>query len=120
MNNGHGSNGASQGGGQGQGAMDPVEVAMALATELEHNVRDRPVMTLSAAFGVGYVLGGGVPNFVLRIGGAIALRAVASRAMSEMVGAGRPTEPNPRGPIDVEHRSDVESGPAGSPGSGPS
>lgn len=98
-------------------AMDPVEVAMALAAELEENVRARPLVTLGAAFGVGYVLGGGVPNFVLRAGGVVALRFMASRAMSELAGANRPTARDPRGPIDVEHRPDVD---VGGVGSGPS
>jgi hypothetical protein len=43
--------------------------------------------TLAGAVGLGYVLGGGVPDFVVRIGGSMALRAASQRITGDVLGA---------------------------------
>jgi hypothetical protein len=40
--------------------------------------RNHPVRTLGAAFGIGYVLGGGMPSFAMRLLGIAMMRSAAS------------------------------------------
>ncbi|MEL6344979.1 MAG: hypothetical protein AAFV53_17810 [Myxococcota bacterium] len=47
---------------------------------LERQVRRQPYLTVGAAMGVGYILGGGVPGWLARAVFNVALRSVASSA----------------------------------------
>lgn len=53
------------------------------ATEqIAEQAREHPVRTLGIAFGVGYVLGGGLPRFVVRMGTAAILRTAGRVALA--------------------------------------
>ncbi|HET6583264.1 MAG TPA: hypothetical protein VFG69_07450 [Nannocystaceae bacterium] len=62
---------------------DSIDVRALLdvaTTQIAEQAREHPVRTLGVAFGVGYVLGGGLPRFAVRLAGAALLRT-AGRAM---------------------------------------
>lgn len=63
-----------------EGGFDPRELASAAADIVTEQARAHPYRTIAAAFGLGYVLGGGVPKFVMRLAG-IALVRVAGQAI---------------------------------------
>ena len=48
---------------------------------LTRQVRRQPYLTLGAALGVGYILGGGVPGWLARAALNVAVRSVASAAL---------------------------------------
>jgi hypothetical protein len=57
----------------------PIDPMMLVASAAEHvadQARRHPYRTLGIALGVGYVLGGGLPRFVVRMAGMAALRSV--------------------------------------------
>src|SRR5688572_28657192 len=56
---------------------DPSELANAAVELVADQARNHPLRTIGIAFGVGYVLGGGVPRFALRIAGVAVARAMA-------------------------------------------
>jgi hypothetical protein len=66
--------------GEEQG-LEPAEIAVLALGRLRQGVRTRPLTTLAGIFGIGYVLGRGLPNVVVRLGSMIALRAVAARVL---------------------------------------
>jgi hypothetical protein len=66
------------------------------AEQIADQARTHPVRTLGIAFGVGYVLGGGLPRFVVRMGTAALVRT-AGRAAIAAVPWGRLVE-SVRGP----------------------
>lgn len=84
-------------------APDPAALLAAASELVIDQARTHPFRTLGIAFGVGYVLGGGVPSFVVRMATNAALRSasagvLASGALAQLatrfVGAARP-EPEP-------------------------
>lgn len=70
---------------------EPIDAAtlLVLAAGL---VRDRlqahPASTLAAAVGVGYVLGGGIPDIAVRLGLATAARVIGGEVLRRAVGQG--------------------------------
>jgi hypothetical protein len=56
-----------------------------LQQELKFQAQHRPYMTLTAAFAVGYVLGGGVPWWAVRAATSIGGRALVARAVASIV-----------------------------------
>lgn len=63
-----------------EGGFDPAEIVSAAADLITDQAKSHPYRTIAAAFGVGYVLGGGVPKFVMRMAG-VALVRVAGQAL---------------------------------------
>lgn len=71
---------------------DEIETSTLLIL-LAGRVRDRvtthPATTLGAAFGVGFVLGAGVPDLLLKLGGSLGLRLLSqqlvARSLSSML-----------------------------------
>lgn len=70
--------------------LDPTQVAAVALDALRERVRARPLPTLAALFGVGYVLGGGLPRVVVRLGSVFALRAIAQKVVVRSLQAGHP------------------------------
>ena len=52
------------------------------AEQIADQARSHPVRTLGIAFGVGYVLGGGLPRFVVRMGTAALVRTAGRVAIA--------------------------------------
>lgn len=50
-------------------------------TQIAEQAREHPVRTLGVAFGVGYVLGGGLPRFAVRLAGAALLRTAGQAVL---------------------------------------
>ena len=78
---------------------DGIDVGALLdvaTTQIVEQARQHPVRTLGIAFGVGYVLGGGLPRFVVRMGTAALVRT-AGRVAIAAVPWGRLVE-SVRGP----------------------
>jgi hypothetical protein len=84
--------------------VDPMAILASAAELVVEQARQHPYRTLGIAFGSGYVLGGGVPRFVVRIATMAALRSLghailtsdAAAELGRSVLAGR-TQP-PREP----------------------
>lgn len=55
--------------------VNPIGEVLQVVAE---QTRTHPVRTLGAAFGIGYVLGGGVPSFVMRLLGIAMMRSAAT------------------------------------------
>jgi hypothetical protein len=72
-------------------AIEPAELAVLALGRLRQGVRTRPVTTLAAVFGAGFVLGRGLPTFLVRLGSAFALRAIAGRVLVRSLQASDPT-----------------------------
>jgi hypothetical protein len=66
--------------GEDETGFDPRAIASAAADLVTEQARSHPYRTIAAAFGLGYVLGGGVPKFVMRLAG-VALVRVAGQAI---------------------------------------
>jgi len=71
--------------GEGEGGFDPAELAAAAAELVTEQARAHPYRTVAAAFGVGYVLGGGVPRFVVRLAAMALVRAAGQAVVSSGV-----------------------------------
>lgn len=74
-----------------------VEVA---SHEIAEQARRHPVRTLGIAFGVGYVLGGGLPRFMVKLAGAALLRTAGNAMLdrlpwTELVGGAMGGAPGP-------------------------
>lgn len=88
-------------------SIEPAEIAVLALGRLRQGVRTRPVATLAAVFGAGFVLGRGLPKFVVRAGSIFALQMIAERMVgrlhagevspSERRGQGEATYGDPRG-----------------------
>ena len=63
-----------------------------LASSLRDQLERRPYVTLGAAAGIGYVLGGGVPKFVVRLAAGIGLRFAAYEIVKEVFAQSQPVE----------------------------
>lgn len=79
-------------------AVDPTALLAAASELVVEQARSHPLRTLGIAFGVGYVLGGGLPRFVVRMATNAALRSasaglLASGALAQLatqLGGGTP------------------------------
>jgi hypothetical protein len=60
-------------------------VAGEAEVRIREQMQERPYVVLTAAFGAGYVLGGGVPVFAARIMAAIGLRFAANEVVRQLV-----------------------------------
>ena len=58
------------------GGLDPAELATAAVELIADQARTYPARTIGVAFGIGYVLGGGVPRFVVRLAGVAIARSI--------------------------------------------
>lgn len=58
-----------------------------LRSALEQRVREKPYQMVLAAAGVGYILGGGIPSWVLRAVVHTGSRALLARALGPALGA---------------------------------
>lgn len=65
--------------------LDMTTIAVLLLGRLRESVKRRPGATLAGAAGVGYVLGGGVPNFMLRLGTAAAVRVLTQKVAFQLL-----------------------------------
>jgi hypothetical protein len=61
---------------------DPAALASAAADAIGEQARAHPYRTIAAAFGLGYVLGGGVPKFVVRLAGMALVRAAGTAVLN--------------------------------------
>ena len=68
--------------GEDEGGFDPGALASAAADLITEQARQHPYRTIAAAFGLGYVLGGGVPKFVVRLAGIALVRAAGTAALT--------------------------------------
>lgn len=62
--------------------LDPLALVATAAEHVTDQARRHPYRTLGIALGVGYVLGGGLPRFVVRMAGAAVLRSVGHAVLS--------------------------------------
>jgi len=65
---------------------DPMMLAASAADLVSAQARSHPYRTLGIAFGVGYVLGGGLPRFVVRMAGMAALRSLTHAIVGSVDG----------------------------------
>ena len=66
---------------------DGIDVGALLdvaATQIAEQAREHPVRTLGIAFGVGYVLGGGLPNFAVRMAAGALLRTAGTAVLGAL------------------------------------
>jgi hypothetical protein len=71
----------------GGDADDGIDVRALLdvaTTQIAEQAREHPVRTLGVAFSVGYVLGGGVPRFVVRLAGAALMRTAGQAVLGAL------------------------------------
>jgi hypothetical protein len=61
-----------------------AEVAQFVEYGIRSQMKDRPYLTMAAAFGIGYVLGGGMPRFAMRAIGAAGARYAANRFLKNL------------------------------------
>lgn len=61
---------------------DPLALVATAAEHVADQARRHPYRTLGIALGVGYVLGGGVPRFVVRMAGMAVLRSVGQAVLT--------------------------------------
>lgn len=66
-------------------SLDTSTIAVLLMGRLRESVKRRPAATLAGAAGVGYVLGGGIPDFVLRLGAAAAVRVLTQKVAAQLL-----------------------------------
>ncbi len=64
------------------GTLDPAKLLNAVADEVVAEARRHPLRTLGIAFAAGYVLGGGVPQFAVRMAASAALRSLGRAAIT--------------------------------------
>lgn len=88
--------------------LDLQAVVYKAAAMAKDSVHERPVTALAAAFGVGYVLGGGLPNWMVRVGAAVAMRSLTQAAIQRAASGGgggaffgHGAEPEPPHDVDV-------------------
>jgi hypothetical protein len=87
-------------------AVDPAALIAAASELVVEQARSHPLRTLGIAFGVGYVLGGGVPRFLVRMATNAAMRSagaglLASGALAQLaarIGGGTPEPAAPSEP----------------------
>lgn len=85
---------------QDDAGIDIHALVDAAVTEIAIQAREHPVRTLGIAAGVGYVLGGGLPRFVVRLGTAALVRTAARTALamvpwSQLIESAMAPEPDP-------------------------
>jgi len=73
------------------GGIDRDALLDNVTTQVAEQAREHPLRTLGVAFGVGYVLGGGLPRFMVRMA-SVALLRTAGRAVIAAVPWTRLTE----------------------------
>jgi hypothetical protein len=78
------SHGESEGEGPTDGGIDMNALLEMAAEQIAEQAREHPVRTLGVAFGVGYVLGGGLPRFVVRMGTAALIRTAGRVAIASV------------------------------------
>lgn len=61
---------------------DPSALAAGVAVAVASQVRHRPIQCVAIALGTGYVLGGGVPRFVVRVAMVAGLRALGRAVLT--------------------------------------
>lgn len=64
--------------------VDVQEAATMAHQQLEETVRQRPYLAIAAGLGVGVVLGGGIPNWALRLGATSISRIAVGYAVSQL------------------------------------
>lgn len=71
--------------------LDPLALVASAAEHIADQTRRHPYRTLGIALGVGYVLGGGLPRFVVRMAGTAVLRSVGQALLTSgaLVGLAR-------------------------------
>jgi len=62
--------------------VDATLLVMGVAERVADEARRNPLRTLGIAFGAGFVLGGGLPRFVVRMAAMAALRSAAAAALT--------------------------------------
>jgi len=62
--------------------MDPLAMVATAAEHIADQARRHPYRTLGIALGVGYVLGRGLPHFVVRMAGTAVLRSVGQAVLT--------------------------------------
>jgi hypothetical protein len=60
---------------------DPAELATAAVELIVDQARTYPARTIGIAFGIGYVLGGGVPRFAVRLAGVAIARSITETVL---------------------------------------
>jgi len=70
--------------------LEGSQILEVLAREVLHQVEVRPYATLAVAAGVGYILGGGLPNWASRLAFNVGSRMALARVASMVGGAGQP------------------------------
>jgi len=84
--------------------IDPGALVASAVEHITEEAQRNPLRTLGIAFGVGYVLGGGVPRFVVRMALSAGLRqasaavltsAAAAELAQRLLGTLRTPEPEP-------------------------
>lgn len=66
---------------------DGIDVGALLdvaTTQIAEQAREHPVRTLGIAFGVGYVLGGGLPRFAVRMAAGALLRTAGTAVLGAL------------------------------------
>lgn len=66
------------------GGIDMKALVEVASQEIAEQTRRHPVRTLGIAFGVGYVLGGGLPRFVVKLAGAALLRSAGNALLDRL------------------------------------
>lgn len=59
-----------------------------LSDTIAHTAREQPFLSVAAAFGVGAVLGGGVPSWAVRLAASAASRAAVAYALAQVAPTG--------------------------------
>jgi hypothetical protein len=67
--------------------IDLQALGLLLADRLVRRTQSHPLSTVAAAAGVGVVLGGGVPNALLRFGASLVLRAATAQVVASVAEA---------------------------------
>ena len=74
-----------------EGEVGAAELALVAADQVVRRVQSNPLSTLGIAAAAGYVLARGLPNFALRFGASVAMRAAATKLLEQV----QPPEPQP-------------------------
>lgn len=62
--------------------IDPTALVLGAAERIADQARRHPYRTIGIALGIGYVLGGGLPRFAVRMAGMAALRSIGSALLN--------------------------------------
>jgi hypothetical protein len=89
-------------------AVDPAALLAAASELVVEQARSHPFRTLGIAFGVGYVLGGGVPRFLVRMATNAAMRSagaglLASGALGQLASRFGGDSSEPEGPSEPKN-----------------